>query len=185
MNPYALALFTHFLGLIGLFVGYGLEWTASSLLRRSATADQARSYLSIYKLSLPISGPALLLLILSGGYLAALTGSMKYGWMSASLLAIVLAVLIGFVLLMPRIKKIRAALPEGSAVLPAGALLRLQDPLIVTLIRVRFILALGIVYLMTVKPQAFSTALLVLLAALVLGALSAASSWTKPSTAGA
>ena len=184
MNPYALTLYAHFLGLIGLFVGYGLEWTASSLLRRSATADQARSYLSLYKLSLPVSGPALLLLILSGGYLAALTGSMKYGWMSASLLAIVLALLIGFVLLLPRMKKIRAALPAGSAILPAEALLRVQDPLIVTLIRVRFILALGIVYLMTVKPQAFSTALLVLLVALVLGALSAASSWTKPSTAG-
>jgi Predicted integral membrane protein (DUF2269) len=183
MNPYALALYAHFLGLIGLFVGYGLEWTASSLLRRSAAADEARSHLRIYRLSLPISGPALLLLILSGGYLAALTGSMKLGWMSASLLAIVLAVLVGFALLMPRMKRIRAALPEGSAVLPAAALVRVQDPLIVTLIRVRFFLALGIVYLMTVKPQAFSTSLFVLLAAVVVGALCAVSSWTKPPTA--
>ena len=117
MNPYALALFTHFLGLVGLFVGYGLEWAASSLLRRSTTADAARSWLRIYKLSLPISGPGLLILIISGGYMASLTGSMKQGWISASLLAIVFALGIGFVFILPRIKRIRAALPEGTVTL--------------------------------------------------------------------
>jgi Predicted integral membrane protein (DUF2269) len=179
MNPLSLALFLHFLGLVGLFVGYGLEWTASSLLRRSTTSDQARSWLGIYKLSLPISGPGLLLLILSGGYMASLTGSMKQGWMSASLLAIVLALIIGFALLLPRIKRIRAALPEGPVTLPDSALARLLDPMIVTLIRVRFLLALGIVYLMTVKPETLSTSLFVLLGAIVIGFLCAASSWTR------
>ena len=91
MNYYALALYSHFLGLVALFVGYGLEWTASSKLRRAATADEARTWLGLYRGSLPLSGPGLLLLILSGGYLASLTGSMRQGWMSASLLAIVLA----------------------------------------------------------------------------------------------
>jgi len=61
MNPLSIAMFTHFLGMVGLFVGYGLEWAASSLLRRSTTSDQARAWLRIYKLSLPISGPGLLI----------------------------------------------------------------------------------------------------------------------------
>jgi hypothetical protein len=179
MNPYALALYAHFLGLVGLFVGYGLEWTASSLLRRSVTSDQARSWLRIYTLSLPISGPGLLLLILSGGYLASLAGSMRQGWMSASLLAIVLALVIGFALLLPRMKKIRAALPEGLAALPEEVLARVQDPMIVTLVRVRFLLALGILYLMTGKPQTFPTSLFILLGAIVIGLLCAVSSWTS------
>lgn len=179
MNYYALALYLHFLGLAGLFAGYGLEWTASSRLRRAATADQARTWLGLYRASLPVSGPGLLLLILTGGYMASITGSMRQGWMSASLLAVVLALIIGFALLLPRMKKVRAALPEGSATLQDSALARVNDPMIVTLIRVRFLLALGIAYLMTLKPDSFSTSLIVLLVAIVLGALCAASSWSS------
>jgi flagellar biogenesis protein FliO len=179
MNYYALALYSHFLGLVALFVGYGLEWTASSKLRRADTGEQARTWLGLYRASLPLSGPGLLLLILSGGYLASLTGSMRQGWMSASLLAIVLALIIGFALLLPRMKKVRAALPEGSATLQNDALTRVKDPMIVTLIRVRFLLALGIVYLMTLKPDTLTTSLIVLLVAIVLGTLCAASSWSS------
>jgi hypothetical protein len=184
MNPFGIALFVHFLGMVGLFVGYGLEWVASSLLRRSTTSDQARAWLRIYRFSLPISGPGLLLLILSGGYLATLTGGMGPGWVSASLLGIVLALVIGFALILPRVKKIRAALPEGSASLPEAALARVQDPMVVTLVRVRGILALGIVYLMTTKPGALSTSLFILLGAIVVGLLCSAGSWfSGPATA--
>lgn len=184
LNPYAFALFTHFLGLVGLFVGYGLEWAATALLRRSASSEQARSWLRIYKLSLPVSGPGLLLLIISGGYMASLTGAMKQGWVSASLLAIVLALGIGFVLVLPRVKRIRAALPEGNVALPQSILERVQDPMIVTLIRARFMLALGIVYLMTAKPEALSTSLFILLGAIVIGLLCAATAWsTRPKPA--
>ena len=184
MNPLAIAMFTHFLGMVGLFVGYGLEWAASSLLRRSTTSDQARAWLRIYKLSLPISGPGLLILILSGGYLASLTGGMKQPWISASLLGIVLALVIGFMLILPRVKKIRATLPEGSATLPETAFARVQDPMVLTLIRVRVLLALGIVYLMTAKPDALSASLFILLGAIVIGLLCSAGSWfSSPSTA--
>ena len=179
MNPYTLALFAHFVGLVALFVGYGLEWSATSLLRRSSNADQARSWLRIYKLSLPVSGPGLLLLILSGGFMASVTGSMKQGWISASLLAIVFALGIGFVFILPRIKRIRAALPEGNAPLSDAILARLQDPMIVTLIRVRFLLAIGIVYLMTAKTDTLSTSLFILLGAIVLGLLCAIGAWTS------
>jgi hypothetical protein len=179
MSPYPIALFTHFLGLVGLFVGYGLEWASSSLLRRSTTSDQARSWLRIYKLSLPISGPGLLILIISGGYMASNPGAMKQGWISASLLAIVVALAIGFILILPRIKRIRAALPEGSAALPEAVHARVQDPMIVTLVRTRLVLALGIVYIMTAKPGALSNSLFILLGAVVIGLLCAAPVWTS------
>jgi uncharacterized membrane protein len=174
-----IAVFLHLLGMVGLFVGYGFEWAASSLLRRSTTADQARGWLRIYRLSMPISGPALLLLLVSGGYLASVTGGMKHGWISATLLAIVFALGIGFVFVLPRIRTLRAALPEGNVSLPEASLARLRDPMLVTLIRVRFILALGIVYLMTAKPEALSTSLFILLGSIVVGMLCAASAWSS------
>jgi hypothetical protein len=179
MTGYAIALFCHFVGMVGLFVGYGLEWTATSLLRRATTSDQARFALGLYRLSMPISGPGLLLLILSGGYLASLTGGMRQGWISGALLGIVFALGIGFVFVLPRIRTIRAAIAEGTAPLSAPALARIKDPMVVTMIRVRFMLALGIVALMTSKPQMLTTALFVLLGAIVVGLLCAATVWTR------
>jgi hypothetical protein len=51
---------------------------------------------------------------------------------------------------------------------------------IVTLLRTRFVLALGIVYLMTAKPPALSNSLFILLGAVVIGLLCAASAWSSP-----
>lgn len=182
MTAYAIVLFFHFVGMVGLFVGYGLEWTGSSLLRRATTSDQARSALALYRLSMPTSGPGLLVLILSGGYLATVTGGMRQGWISGALLGIVFALGLGFVFILPRVRTIRAAIPEGNAPLPETALARAGDPMVATLIRVRFLLALGIVALMTSKPQLLSTALFVLLGAIVVGLLAATDVWTKTRT---
>jgi hypothetical protein len=183
MTNYSLALFFHFLGLAMLFAGYGLEWIVSAFLRGATSADQVRAWLRVYRTSLPVSGPGLLVLILSGGYLAQVTGAMKNGWMSASLIAIVLALGTGFMFILPRVKAIRAALPEGSAALPANATAVLRAPGLPTLIRVRAMMALGIVYLMTVKPDTFLSSLLVLAAAIALGLLASAPAFSKSKAA--
>ena len=169
MSNYKLALFFHFVGLVGLFVGYGLEWIVSALLRKATTTDQVRAWLRVYRTSLPISGPGLLILIISGGYLASLSGAMKEGWVSASLLAILFALGIGFAFILPRVRAIRGALPEGSGALPANVIELLRAPAIPTLIRVRGLLALGIVYLMTLKPGSLVASLIVLVVAIGLG----------------
>jgi ABC-type glucose/galactose transport system permease subunit len=51
--------------------------------------------------------------------------------------------------------------------------------MVATLVRVRLLLALGIVYLMTAKPQALSTGLFILLGAIVVGLLCAAGTWSS------
>ncbi len=183
MSNYTLALFFHFVGLVALFVGYGLEWIVSSLLRRATTTEQVRAWLRVYQTSLPISGPGLLLLILSGGYLAELSGGMKQGWLLVSTLAIVLALGIGFLLILPHVRALRAALPEGNGALPVNATDLLHAPALPTLIRVRVLLALGIVYLMTVKPEGFASALIALGVAIVLGVVASIPTFSKPKTA--
>jgi hypothetical protein len=182
MTNYTLALFCHFIGLAALFVGYGLEWIVSALLRNATTADQVRAWLRVYKTSLPISGPGLLVLILSGGYLASLSAAMKQGWMSASLLAIVFALGVGFVFILPRVRALRGALGEGSALSPKiGELLR--APGLPTLIRIRVFLALAIVYLMTVKPESFVASLVVLAVAIGLGVVASAGTFARQAAA--
>ena len=177
-STYSIVLFFHFLGLIGLFIGYGMEWATSALLRQASTADQARSWLKVYRVSLPVSGPALLLLIATGGYLAAQVGGMKLGWITATWVGIVLALGIGFGLILPRVRGIRNALTVGNAALSTDALARLRDPLLATLIRVRFCLAVGIVYLMTAKPI-FEQGLIALFIAIVAGLAVSIPSWSR------
>jgi len=183
MSNYTLALFFHFVGLVMLFVGYGLEWIVSAFLCGATTADQVRAWLRVYRTSLPVSGPGLLVLIFSGAYLAQVSGAMKNGWLSASFIAIFFALVIGFALILPRMKAIRGALPEGSAALPANATALLRAPGLPALIRVRAMLALGIVYLMTVKPPTFASSLLALGVAIVLGLLASATTFSKPKAA--
>ena len=177
MTRFTIAIFLHLVGMVGLFISYGLEWVASSLLRRSTNAEQVRAWLRIYRVSLPISGSGLLLLILSGVYFASFTESWKEGWLLASLLAIVFAFGIGFVFILLRVRMLRAVLPEGNTPLSEAGRASVQDPVILTLIRVRFLLALGVLYVMIAKPD-LATSLFILLGAIVVGLISAATAWT-------
>ncbi|HXR33423.1 MAG TPA: DUF2269 family protein [Candidatus Dormibacteraeota bacterium] len=170
MTLYSNVLFVHILSALTLFLGYGLEWTVSALLRHSSTADQARAWLRVYRVSPPVTGVSLAVLILSGGWLAALTGGMYHAWLIVSVAGIVVALLIGFALILPRVRAIRAALPEGNLPLSPEALLQLQSAALPTLIRVRVMLAAGIVYLMTVKPS-LGASLIVLAVSMLLGVL--------------
>jgi hypothetical protein len=165
----------------GLFVGYGLEWIVSSLLRRAITAEQARAWLRVYRFSLPVSGPALLLLIVTGGYLASkISGGMGAPWISATLVGIVIALGIGFSLILPRIRAIRNSLPEGAGALTPTATANLQNAMLPTLVRVRAMLALGIVYLMTVKPMTVAGAFGGLIIAMAIGVVFSLPTFTRP-----
>ena len=179
MIIYGYIVFLHLAAMAFLFMGYGLEWTGTAFLRNATTAQAARSGLGTYRVSLPMSGPALLVLILSGGFLAGVTGASKEGWVLGTALGIIVALFIGFALVMPRMKRIKAALPAGDGPLSVEALDKVQDGVLITLIRVRAFIALGIVYLMTLKP-ALIMSLAVLFGAIVLGILFSATAWSKP-----
>jgi fatty acid desaturase len=176
--------FVHIVSALALFLGYGLEWTVSALLRHSSTTDQARAWLRVYRVSPPVTGAALAVLILSGGWLAALTGGMYHAWLIVSVAGIVVALMIGFALILPRVSAIREALPEGNLPLSPEALLQLQSAALPTLIRVRALLAVGIVYLMITKPP-LGASLMVLAASMVLGVLFSVTSWSRGSSSSA
>src|SRR5258708_8011038 len=118
MTNYSVALFFHLVGLAMLFIGYGLEWIVSAFLRGATNTDQVRAWLRVYRTSLPVSGPGLLVLILSGAYLAQVSGAMKNGWLSASFLAIFFALGIGFVSILPRVHAIPPPFPHTAPPLP-------------------------------------------------------------------
>jgi uncharacterized membrane protein len=182
MTLFSIILFIHVASALALFIGFGLEWTASSLLRRSTNAEQARSWLRVYRVSPPISGPALAVLIISGGYLAYLAGLMKQGWIPATLIAIAVAVVLGIVFNMPRLKAIRAALPAGNEPLSNALIARLNDSVLATSVRVRAMIALGIVFLMATE-RPFGESMIALGCAVILGLICSIPAWKRKSSA--
>lgn len=179
MTVYTVVLYAHLLGAVALFIGQGIEWAASSLFRGASSTEQVRAWLRVFKVSPPLSGIGISVLLLSGGYLASLSGAMKQGWIPATLLAIGVALLLGIVVIMPRMNKIRKALPSLSEPVSAELRMRLADPILLSAIRIRVLLAAGIVYLMAAKAP-FTPSLVALVIALVVGLLFSAPVWRRP-----
>jgi hypothetical protein len=178
MTLIAIVLFLHLAGAFALFVGYGIEWTASSLFRNSTSTEQLRAWLRVFKVSPPLAGAGLGVLLLSGGYLASLTGAMKQGWIPATLIAIFVALGLGMGLILPRMKRIRAALPSGNDSISPALRAQLSDPILLSAIRVRVLLATGIVYLMAAKPG-LTHSFIALLVAIAAGLAFSAPTWNS------
>ena len=70
MTVYTVVLYAHLLGAVALFIGQGIEWTASSLFRGASSTEQVRAWLRVFKVSPPLSGIGIGVLLFSGGYLA-------------------------------------------------------------------------------------------------------------------
>jgi len=185
VNIFSIVVFLHLAGALALFIAYGIEWTASSLFRNANSGEQLRAWLRVFKVSPPLSGIGLGVVLLSGGYLASLTRAMKQGWIPATLLAIFLALAVGFAMILPRMKRIRAALPAGptgNVPLPESLRAQLSDPVLLTAIRVRFLIAIGIVYLMAAKMP-FLPSLIALVIAIAIGFVLSLSTWSRPQSA--
>ena len=176
MIAYSSTLFIHLAAALVLFIAFGLEWAASHFLRAATTPDEARAWLRLARLGPLFSGPALAVLILSGGYLGYITGLMKQGWIAASFLGILFAFLPGVVIHLPRMKAIRDALSTSPSPLAPAVISKLRDPLLATSVRTRALLALGIVYIMTAKPT-LPLSLLALACFAILGLLLSLRFW--------
>ena len=181
MTVYTVVLYAHLLGAVALFIGQSVEWVASSLFRSASSTEQVRAWLRVFKVSPPLSGIGIGALLLSGGYLASLSGAMKQGWIPATLLAIGVALALGFALILPRMNKIRKILPSLNEPVSTELRTRLSDPVLLSAIRIRVLLAVGILYLMVAKMP-FTPSLVVLLVALTVGLLFSAPIWRRPAT---
>jgi hypothetical protein len=178
MTVYTVVLYSHLLGAVALFMGYGMEWAASALFSKAASTEQVRAWLRVFRVSPPLSGAGLGVLLLSGGYLASLSGAMKQGWIPATLLAVGAALLLGFVLILPRMGRIRTTLPSLDQPLAPDLKKRLADPLLLTAIRVRVLVAAGILYLMVAKLP-FGPSLVALGLSLAAGVLLSIPAWRR------
>jgi hypothetical protein len=114
MTLYALILFSHIAGAFFLFAGLALEWAAVSYLRKNPARVQADASLQLAGLAPRLYGPALGVILLSGGYLGSKIDGFSQGWVLVSLVTLLLIGTIGVAFTAPRFRALLKTFVEKS-----------------------------------------------------------------------
>lgn len=174
-NWYAIALFAHILGVLGMFIGMGAQWIILLRLRQSRAQAQAREWSGLVGPVARVGGVSGAVLVVAGLYMMATAWGISTPWLDVALggLALMLALSAGFstrrLLAIQRALAALAVEPNVGSIPPA---LRRQidAPPLWIATQIVLAIALGIVFLMTVKPDLFGS-LLALAIAIALGAI--------------
>lgn len=169
MTLYALILFSHVAGALFLFAGLGLEWLAVGYLRRDLGRTQTNSWIHLARVASRFYGPALGVVLFSGGYLASKMGG-KQGWILVSFVTLLLIGLLGAIFTGPRVRAISKAAKENTDSFSAALEKRLQDPVLAASVRLRVALVFGILLLMVSKVDT-NLSLITIAAAAAFGAV--------------
>ncbi len=170
MSIYNLVLFVHVIGAIGYCLGIGMWLFVLAGLRRAQRVEQVRSLIRLNDLSGPFSGISALLLLGAGLYLALAAWSLLTSWILVALISLLLMVPTSAALIAPRRSAIVKQLAREA---PGGELSRalerhIDDPVLATVCTTVAALLLGLVFLMTTKPNLVGS-LIVMVVALLLG----------------
>jgi uncharacterized membrane protein len=169
MSIYNIVLFFHVIGAIGYFLGMGILLFILLGLRRSQRVEHVRALIHLNELSAPFSAASVVLLLVTGLYLALTAWSLLTSWILVALISLVLMAPLGAALIEPRrraIDRLAQKTPDGP--LPQSLERRTHDPILGTAQQTIAALLLGIVFLMTNKPALIGS-LIVMAVALVLG----------------
>jgi uncharacterized membrane protein len=180
MSIYSLALFAHLLGVLGLFAGLSLDWISLLRLRQAQTLTQVREATGLSGIQARLLPLAVLVLLVAGIYMTATTWGWGTPWILVSLAGLVLIGVLANSVSGRRLRAIeRAANTEGSSeTLPAALRRQIADPILLTALQTAVVIGVGVVFLMTTKPDLFGS-LLTMAGAIVLG-VSSALLWQLP-----
>jgi hypothetical protein len=171
MNDYSIALFLHIVGALGFFTALGLEWTSLYRLQRATSIEQVREWLHV-STGMGRVGMASMLVILGSGFYMMATVWGGVAWIGVTLGTLVLLAILTVALTRRRMAAIEQAVAGAENGASASLYSLLQHPALRIAIQMRVAVALGIVFLMTVKPD-LSGSLLTIGAAAGLGLISA------------
>jgi hypothetical protein len=163
MTLYSIALFLHVVGALLLFVTLTVEGLALRQLHRAATAEAAQGGAALLPLN-RIVGPLSALAVLIPGLYMTLT---TWGWVAWIVVALVSWLVIA---VLGAVNGVRILALERSQALLTG----IRNPIFLISWLTRVGIALGVVFLMTVKPGAAAAVLVTPLAAAAGAALGVA-----------
>jgi len=171
MNAYSIALFLHIVGAVGFFVALGLEWTGLWQIRSAMTPEQVRGWMGILKSVRKVGFASMLTTVITGIYMM-VTDWGAEAWIIITVGSLVLVIGLAQVVTGPRMAAIGQALSAEKGPLSRTFHSLANHPLLSISIQTRVAIALGIVFLKTVKPD-WGGSLLTAGIAIVLGVASA------------
>ena len=160
MTFYSIALFLHVVGAVLLFVTLTVEGIALRQLHRAATMEAAQGAAAMLRLNRIVGPLSTLGVLIPGLYMTAT----NWGWVAWIVVALVSWVAIA---VLGAVNGIRIVALERSWALLTG----IRNPMFLMSWLTRVGIALGIVFLMTVKPGAAAAVITILLAAAAAAAL--------------
>jgi hypothetical protein len=150
MTLYSLVLFLHVTAVLALFACLTLEVLSLFHLRRASTWTEARSWIEpVPRLSAVALG-SLLVIVLSGVYLTIQMSGFGLAWPWVTIAALLLMAPLGAVT-GRRMRYIRHLSASGE--MNQSKLVDLQDPSLKISLGIRIAVFLGVVLLMTAKPE--------------------------------
>jgi hypothetical protein len=151
MNSYSIALFLHVVGALGFFVALGLEWMSLQQLQRISTAEQLREWFQNSRGMRGLGGISMLVLLGAGIYMTIIAWG-GADWIGVAFGSVILMGVLGGVLSGPRMAAIQRSMGDETGNISSTLYQLIHHPLISLSIRLRIGMALGIVFLMCVKP---------------------------------
>lgn len=177
MTHYQVALFVHILAVIGLFIAMSLEFASMIGMRRAHTVAQVREWISLEAVLGRLFPITAVLILVSGLYLIHEQWGSGTPWSTVSLLLLIALSVSGAVVNGSRLRTIHTTVhaAKEEAISPALAG-QIHDPILWTSVQVGAAIAVGIVYLMTLKPDLLGS-LVTIAIVIVLGLVSALPTW--------
>ena len=161
---YQFALFLHIIGGFGLIAAITVEAIGLRGLRRAAQRNDALVWLGISRGIVMRLAPASLGLILVTGLYMVATAWGPRGWILVALASLLLLGVIGAFGTGLRMARIGPAVGRAQGPLSDELRSTLRDPILLMSLRVRLAMVLGVVLVMTVKPSAGASLLVIVLA---------------------
>jgi len=148
---YSIALFLHIVGALGFFVALALEWMGLRHLSRATSIGHIRERLRDATEARRVGMPSMLVVLASGFYMM-LIGRMHGAWVIVAFWLLVLVSILAVALSFRRMAAIGRVVAADEGPLSPTLRALLRDPLLWIAIQTRVAIALGIVFLMTIKP---------------------------------
>jgi hypothetical protein len=167
MEGSSIGLFLHIVGALGFFVALGLEWTGLWQIRNAMNFGQVGAWMGTLKKNRKIGFISMFTTVITGIYMMLIEWG-GVAWIILTMASLVLVIVLSLALTGPRMAAIGQALAREKGVLSRTYYNAANHPLLWISIQTRVALALGIVFLKTVKPE-WGGSLLTVGAAIVLG----------------
>lgn len=151
MTLYSSILFLHVLGALTLFIAFGLEWTGLGGLRRATTLDVVRAWLQVLAKLRFVYLSALALILIPGIYMAEVGWGWP-AWVVGALIAVIILSIVGMTVTKSGMMAIGQALASETETVSPELRARLHNSTLWMSVHLRLGIAVGIVFLMTVRP---------------------------------